>query len=224
MKNFSAESLIKYRFLNFLLPIIGHVMSRGKRLLTFIDAHAGPGSFIDDEGFHSGSPMIFYNVASLLQIATRLVLIEKDPRVFDQLFHLAMSLPHDSDNQILPIPGDCDDHVGRVVAEAGKEPVFIISDPRGCEIPAFLAEVANRKNVTLLMRFSAVGAWRSKQGKAMLAKFKKVDKPHWRFGAEDPNGLHKYRMLLATHDRQVAEACEACLEPISGPSDQRIFA
>ena len=224
MKNFSKESLVKYRFLNFLLPIIGHVMSRGKSLLTFIDAHAGPGAFIDETGFHPGSPRIFHSVASLLQIATRLVLIERNSDTFDELFKLAMSLPHDRFNQILPILGDCDEHVGRVVTEAGKEPVFIFADPCGCEVPTFLAEVASKKNVTLLMRFGAVGAWRSGQGKKMLSKFKKIDKPLWRFGVEDPNGKHKYRMLLATHDRQVAQACEACLEPISGPSDQRIFA
>lgn len=223
MKNFSSESLTKYRILNFLLPVLGYVMSRRKKPLTFVDAHAGPGYFTDKEGHHAGSPMIFYDTASMLQAAIRLVLIDNDPVAYDRLFRLMVGLPSLNHVQILPILGCAEDHVSRVVDMAGDGPVLVFSDPCGCEVPTLLADVSDRSNVTLLMRYSAVAAWRTKKGKSVRTKFKKIGMPYWRYGAGDPYGVHKFRMLLGTHDRQLAEACGMCLEPISGPDDPRIL-
>lgn len=224
MKNFSKESLLKYRLLNFLLPVLGYVMTRKSKSLMLIDAHAGPGFFSDETGCYPGSPVLFYNAASMLAASTRLAMIDRDPIAYDRLFRLMYSLPDVRNVRLQPILGTAEHHIAKLVDMAGTDPTLIFTDPCEGWVPEPLATVADRKNVTILMRYGAVGAWRSKKEKEVLSKFKRINMPYWRYNAGDPDGQHKYRMLLGTHDRQVAEACGNCLVPISGPTDPVVLA
>ena len=219
MRGFSAESISKLQILNFILPVICQRLAMMKKRLMIIDTYAGPGHYDDpDLGAYPGSPEVVHNTASMLDVESRLVLIEKDRETYVQLLQFIMQLKSTPNVAVVPIMGDCQDHIERLVKLAADAPTLLIADPCGSQIPASLPKVASQQNVTLLLRYSLSAALRRDNCQCLQDALTAFNMPYWGFNSGDVKGLHKYGLLLGAHDQQIVTSCQGAMSTVESAS------
>jgi len=205
------------RILGYVLPVIGHILSMtARKLVTFIDAAAGPGGYGDNEDEQrAGSPVLLYNAAIALVQESRLFLIEREASIYDRLLRFVLQLPTVEHTRIVPVFGDCQDHLARIVETADDDPVVIFFDPCGYQMPNVLPQLAARSNVTLLLRYSLVAANRQIGPEKLQRMLSKLRMPFWGCNLGDVGGLHKYSFVLGTHEQQITAACSRVMPTIA---------
>lgn len=214
------ESYSKFGVLSYVIPIALHALM-GKRF-TVIDLCAGPGEFRDARRGRivDGSPAIFHRILSSIR-GSCLHLIDNNREAYRRLVEFADQLP-DSSCRVSVKYGDCADYVHRLVDAAGDSQVILFSDPCGCEIPEFLAELGKRENVTIIVRYSLLAGLRhSNTGhlSIMRERLEALNESSLYWNASFETDTHnKWMLMVGTHSRRLSQSIQCVLPLVKEPT------